>query len=126
MKTRGQRADDDGVEVAVHRVEADDDHRPGLGNLAATGDSYGKVLLWDLEAKRQAFEFERCEEQQVCCVAFSADGTLLASGGADKTLRIWEVASGRERRRFLAPLGSVVEIALAPDGRTVAAGCVSA
>ena len=37
VTSRGERADDNGIEVAVHRVEAYHDHGPGLRDLAATG-----------------------------------------------------------------------------------------
>ena len=36
----------------------------------------------------------------VLSVAFSPDGTTLASGAADNTIRLWDVASGQERRRL--------------------------
>jgi WD40 repeat protein len=37
---------------------------------------------------------------EVHCVAFSADGNILASGGGDKLVRVWDVSTGKELRRF--------------------------
>jgi WD40 repeat protein len=52
-------------------------------------------------------------------LAFSADGRLLVSGSHDKTARFWDVATGKEVRRFDEP-GMILAIALAPDGKTLA------
>ncbi len=37
VTSRGERADNNGIEVAIHRVEAYHNHGPGLRDLAATG-----------------------------------------------------------------------------------------
>jgi len=60
----------------------------------------------------------------VLTCAFSPDGKFVATGGADKSVRIWELASGRETRRLEAG-DKVVHVAYAPDARSlviVAAG----
>jgi len=52
----------------------------------------------------------------VTSVAFSPDGKQLASGGNDRTIRLWEVASGMEIRRFMGHTTSVTSVAFSPDG----------
>jgi WD40 repeat protein len=58
-------------------------------------------------------------------LAYSPDGRLLASCGADlgtvkdSTLRIWDAATGRELRRLEGHLGPVNEVVFTRDGRSL-------
>src|SRR5262249_38127910 len=47
--------------------------------------------------------------------AFSPDGTLLAAGGYDGGLTVWEAATGRERYAVAAPRASGPGLARTPD-----------
>jgi WD40 repeat protein len=55
----------------------------------------------------------------VAAVAFSPNGTRLATASGDQTARLWEVATGRELWR-LAHHGVVLAVAFSPDGTRLA------
>jgi WD40 repeat protein/tRNA A-37 threonylcarbamoyl transferase component Bud32 len=56
----------------------------------------------------------------VVAAAFTADGTGAVSGGADRALRLWDLAGGKEVKRFGATPHEVGCLALAPGGLVVA------
>ena len=61
----------------------------------------------------------------VLSVAFSPDGRLLASSGEDRTVRLWESATGTHRRVLTGHTGRpgpVHCVAFSPDGRLLASG----
>ncbi len=58
------------------------------------------------------------------CLAFalSPDGKTVALVGADASIRLCDLATGRELRRFPGPAEEAWHIAYSPDGRTLATG----
>ena len=54
-------------------------------------------------------------------VAFSPDGTMLATGDEGGTARLWNVATGRQVRS-LSTGGNVYSVAFSPDGKMLATG----
>jgi len=56
----------------------------------------------------------------VSSISFSSDARLLASGGADKTVRVWEVGSGQPVQTMKGHTAAVTSVAFSPDGQLVA------
>ena len=57
---------------------------------------------------------------RVICVAFAPDGKELATGGEDRTVRLWDWASGKERAILRGHSDNVEAVSFSPDGRTLA------
>ncbi len=58
----------------------------------------------------------------VGAVAFSPDGLLLASGGNDKTIRLWDTVTGELLRTLEGHTHHVHCVAFSPDGSMLASG----
>lgn len=56
----------------------------------------------------------------VTTLAFSPDGKMLASGGWDELVRLWDVDSGTELRKMLAHKAMVARVAFSRDGTILA------
>jgi RNA polymerase sigma factor (sigma-70 family) len=54
--------------------------------------------------------------------AFSPDGRLLAVSAPSQEIVVWDLARGRERRRFKGLDADVTDLAFAPDGRRLVSG----
>jgi RNA polymerase sigma factor (sigma-70 family) len=93
---------------------------PGGTTLASSG--VGTIRLWQVPGGRELKTISG--QNGLTAVAFSPDGMVLASaghdGGHDPVVRLWEVATGKEVRRWTGHRNAINALAFAPDGRTVA------
>jgi WD40 repeat protein len=51
---------------------------------------------------------------------FSPDGKTLASASWDKTVKLWNVATGKELKSLTKDQGQIWSVSYAPDGKTLA------
>ncbi len=59
---------------------------------------------------------------RVNSVAINADGTLIATAGSDKTIRIWDAKNGKALRAIQGHLDEIATLAIRPDGKQIASG----
>ncbi len=94
----------------------------------ATGGQYSQVAQAPSAdddpakpAKDEAWKLSRTltADDEVLTVAFSPDGKLLATGGKDKRIVLWDPATGKKIAE-LVHRDAILSVAFSPDGRFVA------
>lgn len=86
--------------------------------LLATIGADGTIRLWDSATGDQIRQFTH--GNKATAVTFTADGSRLISVGLDGAVVAWDVATGTEKARFSRPGTEFTELAISPDGKTVA------
>jgi hypothetical protein len=90
----------------------------GLWAVSDGGGDDHTLRLWDVDKGMEIRRFAG-HTDRVWRVAFTPDGTRLASGGQDRTIRLWDTATGGLVREFEGHTALVTAVALAPDGSRI-------
>ena len=87
------------------------------GRLLATGP-----LVWDLAAGKELSSKEQGHRGSVEYIVTGDHGLVVTAGG-DYTIRLWDAATGVQRRR-LEQEGWIRALALSPDGSQIVSNCL--
>ncbi|HZN33207.1 MAG TPA: WD40 repeat domain-containing protein, partial [Pirellulaceae bacterium] len=103
----------------------DDAHQGGIGRVATTksgevvtASDDGTIRVWNPATQRQRLKLTH--GKYLRDIAVSPDGSLLVSGAFDDTVRLWDLASGREVFRLPGHgrMNGARSVAFAADGRS--------
>jgi WD40 repeat protein len=94
-------------------------HTPRGNLLAAAENTF--VRIWRLN-DRIAIPRFLAHEQTIRSMAFSSDGTMLATAGNDQTVRIWNVAKRELIAAFSGHFQSIGTLSFSADGTYLASG----
>jgi len=97
------------------------------GKLMATVTSSRNVCtVWDVASGKQLYQCEVLSDWtnngMIYAVAFSPDGKTLITGGEDRSIHLWDAATGQKFSRLQGHRGAVRSLAVSPDGARLASG----
>ncbi|KAI4687762.1 uncharacterized protein J4E88_003353 [Alternaria novae-zelandiae] len=97
----------------------------GNENWVASGGLDRKISLWDLNGAGKKLEIAVGEDENTAkgsVYALAATPNLIASGGPESIVRVWDARSGKRITKFVGHTDNVRDILLAQDGDMILTG----
>jgi WD40 repeat protein len=98
----------------------------GNGQMLATSSYGGNVEIWNTSAKpsntRNGEMLPPENFTPVNSIAFSPDSRLVATGGMDTHVRLWDPATRLKLEELKGHTDSVLSVSFSPDGQSLATG----
>lgn len=106
------------------RTNREDNYAPATNPVAESPNTVDPSTTELTNAARKAKSVEpflilRGHVGTVRSVSFSPDGKTIASGSDDKTVKIWDAATGTILRSLRGHSGTVTSVFFSPDGKTL-------
>lgn len=93
-------------------------HTDQVSSLAITPDRLSRLGKGKIALEKARIAWE----DQVSSLAITPDGRYAVSGSMDKTLRVWDLETGRCTRTLKGHTGKIWSVAITPDGRYAVSG----
>jgi len=100
--------------------------------MLASGSEDKTVILWDIAECLKDMDKAKCQTlttipltghvREVFSVAFSPNGELLASGGNDRTIILWNATTHQQMQVLNENQSTIYSLAFNPDGKILATG----
>lgn len=112
----------DGPNLIAHRVTSVDFSADSSRLLIASGipSRRGELQVFNVADGSRALYLPQAHDDVIYSAKFSPDGKRIASGGADKYLRTFDVATSQQLRRFEGHTSYVLGVAWKRDGQIIA------
>jgi WD40 repeat protein len=92
------------------------------GKRLAAGTYKNGVFVFDSATGATLCQLPRPHRTGTASTSLSPDGTLILTSGVDRTVRLWDVATGQQKAQWEWELGQVTSVAFGPDGKSAVCG----
>ncbi len=112
----------DDPNMVAHRVTAVDFNADSSQLLIASGipSRRGELQVFNVADGSRVLYLPQAHDDVIYAAKFSPDGKRIASGGADKYLRTFDIATSQQLRRFEGHTSYVLGVAWKRDGQVIA------